>query len=40
MIDALKKENFGLKLKIYNLEKRLDELSPEHMDAALKEVSH
>ncbi|KAI7873970.1 hypothetical protein K492DRAFT_138435, partial [Lichtheimia hyalospora FSU 10163] len=36
-IDILKKDNFGLKLKIYHLEKRLDELSPDQVDNALKE---
>ncbi|KAI9495428.1 hypothetical protein BDB00DRAFT_814644 [Zychaea mexicana] len=36
-IDTLKKENFGLKLKIYFLEKRLDDISPDQVDNALKE---
>ncbi|KAI8071582.1 hypothetical protein BC940DRAFT_293200 [Gongronella butleri] len=36
-IDTLKKENFGLKMKIYYLEKRLDELSPDQNDNALRE---
>lgn len=32
-----KKENFSLKLKIYFLEERLQKITPEHIDAALKE---
>ncbi|KAI9270383.1 hypothetical protein BDA99DRAFT_557216 [Phascolomyces articulosus] len=36
-IDTLKKDNFGLKLKIYYLEKRLDDISPDQVDNALKE---
>ncbi|KAI8375914.1 uncharacterized protein BYT42DRAFT_367332 [Radiomyces spectabilis] len=37
VIDSLKKENFGLKLKIWFLERRLEEVSPDHIDNALKE---
>lgn len=36
-IDTLKKDNFGLKMKIYYLEKRLDELSPDQNDLAIRE---
>ncbi|KAI7860171.1 microtubule associated-domain-containing protein, partial [Circinella umbellata] len=36
-IDILNKENFGLKLKCYFLEKRLDDISPDQVDNALKE---
>ncbi|CAO3620578.1 unnamed protein product [Cunninghamella blakesleeana] len=36
-IDILKKENFGLKMKIYYLEKKLDELSPDQNDNAIRE---
>ncbi|KAI9304942.1 microtubule associated-domain-containing protein [Cunninghamella echinulata] len=36
-IDILRKENFGLKMKIYYLEKRLDELSPDQNDNAIRE---
>lgn len=37
LIDLTKKENFSLKLKIYFLEERLAKITPEHIDAALKE---
>ncbi|ORX45116.1 hypothetical protein DM01DRAFT_1176181 [Hesseltinella vesiculosa] len=36
-IDVLRKDNFGLKMKIYYLEKRLDELSPDQNDNAIRE---
>ncbi|KAI8879251.1 hypothetical protein K501DRAFT_336199 [Backusella circina FSU 941] len=36
-IDILKKDNFGLKLKVYFLEKRLEDISPDNMDNILKE---
>ncbi|CAO3596311.1 unnamed protein product [Absidia cylindrospora] len=36
-IDTLNKENFGLKMKIFYLEKRLDELSPDQNDLAIRE---
>jgi hypothetical protein len=39
VIDEIKKENFGLKLKVFFLNERLEKLGPEHNDAALKEVS-
>ncbi|KAF9370756.1 hypothetical protein CPB97_002496 [Podila verticillata] len=37
VIDELKKDSFGLKLKIYFLEERLAKISPEHVDQALHE---
>ncbi|KAG0277456.1 hypothetical protein BGZ95_005913 [Linnemannia exigua] len=37
IIDELKKEGFGLKLKIFFLEERLAKISPEHVDQALQE---
>ena len=36
-IDALKKENFNIKLKVHFLEERLAELAPDQIDAALKQ---
>lgn len=38
VIDDIKKENFGLKLKVFFLNERLDKLGPEFNDAAIKEV--
>ncbi|EJU05899.1 hypothetical protein DACRYDRAFT_86834 [Dacryopinax primogenitus] len=35
--DRLEKENFNLKLKVHFLEERLAEMSPEQIDAALKQ---
>ena len=36
-IDALKKENFNIKLKVHFLEERLAQLAPDQIDAALKQ---
>ncbi|KAI8974488.1 microtubule associated-domain-containing protein [Pilobolus umbonatus] len=36
-IDSLKKDNFGLKMKIFYMEKRWEEASPDNNDKALKE---
>ena len=36
-IDALKKENFSIKLKVHFLEERLAQLAPDQIDAALKQ---
>ena len=38
VIDEIKKENFGLKLKVFFLNERLDKLGPEFNDATIKEV--
>lgn len=38
IIDEIKKENFGLKLKIVFMEERLKKLGPEHNEEAIKEV--
>jgi hypothetical protein len=35
----MRKENFGLKLKIFFMTDRLGKLAPEHIQAVLKEVS-
>ena len=37
VIDQVKRENFGLKLKIYFLEERLAKLAPDQVNQALKE---
>lgn len=37
VIDSLKKENFSLKLKVHFLEERLNQLAPEHVEAAFKQ---
>ncbi|GJJ11520.1 hypothetical protein Clacol_005753 [Clathrus columnatus] len=37
IIDSLKKENFSLKLKVHFLEERLNQLAPEHVEAAFKQ---
>ena len=34
----MRKENFGLKLKIYFMQERLQNLAPEHIQAVIKEV--
>ncbi|KAI0669382.1 hypothetical protein C8Q78DRAFT_978290, partial [Trametes maxima] len=39
-IDALKKENFNIKLKVHFLEERLAQLAPDQIDAALKQNIH
>ncbi|KAI6027197.1 hypothetical protein EDC04DRAFT_3142904 [Pisolithus marmoratus] len=36
-IDALKKENFNIKLRVHFLEERLAQLAPDQVDAALKQ---
>ncbi|PSR73176.1 hypothetical protein PHLCEN_2v10953 [Hermanssonia centrifuga] len=36
-IDSLKKENFNIKLKVHFLEERLAQLTPDQMEAALKQ---
>lgn len=36
-IDALKKENFDIKLRVHFLEERLAQLAPDQIDAALKQ---
>ncbi|TDL18934.1 hypothetical protein BD410DRAFT_792731 [Rickenella mellea] len=36
-IDALKKENFNIKLKVHFLEERLAQLAPDQIDAALRQ---
>ena len=35
----MRKENFGLKLKIFFLSDRLSKLAPEHIQDVLKEVN-
>ncbi|CAG8480130.1 18121_t:CDS:2 [Cetraspora pellucida] len=37
VVDEIKKENFGLKMKVYFLEERLSKLGPDEMERALKE---
>ena len=38
MLDELKKENFGLKMRIYFLQETLQSMSPEMQDEILTEV--
>jgi len=40
VIDEMRKENFSLKLKIYFMQERLQNMAPEHIQAVLKEVLH
>ncbi|KAJ1309342.1 hypothetical protein OPQ81_006121 [Rhizoctonia solani] len=37
LIDQVKRENFALKLKVHFLEERLNQLAPDHLEAALKQ---
>jgi hypothetical protein len=39
MLDELKKENFGLKMRIYYLQETLQSLTPEMQDQVLSQVS-
>jgi hypothetical protein len=38
IIDELRKENYGLKMRIYFLEDRMNKMTPAHMNEALREV--
>jgi hypothetical protein len=38
LVDQLKKENFGLKMRIYFLQENIDKLTPEGMSVIVKEV--
>jgi hypothetical protein len=38
MIDEMKKENFGLKLKVFFLDDKLKKLGPEYNEQAIKEA--
>jgi hypothetical protein len=39
LIDSLKKENFGLKMRIYYLQENIDKLTPEGLRLIVHEVT-